>query len=232
MDTLDILAFGAHPDDVEIGMAGTLAKHQQAGYKVGICDLTYAEMSSNGTVELRQKEAAEASRWMNLDVRHTIGLPDRGLQLVKDQLDEIVRVIRQYRPRIVFAPYWEDRHPDHGACSRMVQEAVFNAKLRNYMPEMPAHQVESTYFYFINDTVPCDLIVDVSDVYDIKRHSLEAYKSQFTPPSSGEDVVWTPLNQGYVERVEARDSLLGQGKGMRYAEGFMKKTPYVVSSFL
>lgn len=229
---LDLLAFGAHPDDVEIGMAGTLAIHQQAGYSTGICDLTFAELSSNGTVERRQLEAMEAGKELKLAMRHTIGLPDRGLKPEKEQLDEIVRVIRLCRPQIVFAPYWQDRHPDHGACSEMVQEAVFNAKLRKYMPELPAHQVESCYFYFINDTVPCDLIVNVSDVYDVKRRSLEAYASQFTPPSDGADVVLTPLNQGYVERVAARDALMGQGRGMSYAEGFKQKVPFVVSSFL
>ncbi|MGZ9584070.1 bacillithiol biosynthesis deacetylase BshB1 [Paenibacillus marinisediminis] len=229
---LDILAFGAHPDDVEIGMAGTLVKHQRAGYSVGICDLTFAEMSSNGTVERRQAEAQMASDHMKLAMRHTIGLPDRGLQPVQEQIEAIVRVIRKYRPRIVFAPYWEDRHPDHVAASKMVQEAVFNAKLRKYMSEVPAHLVESTYFYFINDTVPCDLLVDVTDVYEVKRLSLEAYESQFTPPGTGEDVVMTPLNQGYVERVAARDALLGQGRGMSYAEGFIQKGPYAVRSFL
>lgn len=229
---LDILAFGAHPDDVEIGMAGTLVKHQRAGMSIGICDLTYAEISSNGSVELRQQEAAQAGSHMGLTTRLTIGLPDRGLQPIKEQLDQLVRVIREYRPRLVFAPYWEDRHPDHVICSRMVQEAVFNAKLRKYMPELPAHQVENTYFYFINDTVPCDLMVDVSDVYPYKRLALESYASQFTAPAVSQDVVATPLNQGYVERVEARDSLLGQARGIPYAEGFMQKGPYVVKSFL
>lgn len=231
-EKLDILAFGAHPDDVEIGMAGTLVKHQRAGLRIGICDLTYAEMSSNGTVELRQQEAAQAGVHLGLAMRHTIGLPDRGLQPIKEQLDQIVQVIREYRPRLVFAPYWEDRHPDHVACSRMVQEAVFNAKLRKYMPELPAHQVENTYFYFINDTVPCDLMVDVSEVYAYKRLALEAYASQFTAPAASLDMVATPLNQGYVERVEARDSLLGQARGIPYAEGFIQKGPFLVQALL
>ncbi|WP_195570906.1 bacillithiol biosynthesis deacetylase BshB1 [Paenibacillus sp. 1001270B_150601_E10] len=229
MIALDILAIGAHPDDVEIGMAGTLAKHKQAGYKTGIYDLTYAEMSSNGTVELRQEEAKDASQILQLDVRGTIGLPDRGLQLIKTHIDEVVKIIRWHKPRIVFAPYWEDRHPDHIMCSRIVQEALFNAKLRRYMPELPAHTVEQAYFYFINDTVPADLVVDVSEVYEQKRLALGAYRSQFTPQTN--EMVSTPLTQGYVERVEARDSLLGQGRGMKLAEGFITKGPYAVQYF-
>ncbi len=122
---LDILIFGAHPDDAEIGMGGTIAKHTDAGYKVGLCELTYAELSSNGTVELRQREASEAGRVLDIAVRSNLGLPDRGLFLCKEHIDAVTLEIRKHRPRIVFAPYWEDRHPDHVACSRIVQEAVF-----------------------------------------------------------------------------------------------------------
>ncbi|UHA72990.1 bacillithiol biosynthesis deacetylase BshB1 [Paenibacillus sp. 481] len=228
---LHILAFGAHPDDVEIGMGGTIAKHTASGYRVGIIDLTEAEMSSNGTVELRKQEAERANVALNVTVRDNLRLPDRGLRVEQEHIDAVVRAIRYHRPRIVFMPYWEDRHPDHIQCSRIVQEAVFNAKLRRYMPEMPAHQVEQVYFYFINDSVSPQLVLDISDVYEQKRQSLLAYESQFTKPNGSDDLVATPLNQGYVERVEARDALLGQGRGMAYAEGFMLKGPYQVSLF-
>lgn len=225
-DTLDFLIFGAHPDDAEIGMGGTIAKHAAAGYRIGICDLTLAEMSSNGTVETRQAEAEEASRILGLSARSNLKLPDRGLFLRPDCIDRIVAEIRLRKPRIVFAPYWEDRHPDHIACSKLVQEAVFNAKLRRYMPEVPPHNVVETYFYFINDTVDPDLIVDVTAVYETKRMALRAYRTQFTA-LPGADYVSTPLNQGYVERVEARDLLLGQKRSVSYAEGFITKLPYM-----
>jgi bacillithiol biosynthesis deacetylase BshB1 len=226
---LDLLAFGAHPDDVEIGMGGTVAKHAAAGDKVGICDLTYAELSSNGTPLLRQQEAAEAAGVLGLAVRSNLGLPDRGLTGEPAQLDAIVRELRLRRPRIVFAPYWQDRHPDHVRCSQLVQEALFNAKLRKYMPELPAWDVEQVYFYFINDVYEPDVMVDVSEVYDKKLASLRAYRSQFE--RTGTDVVRTPLNQGYVERVEARDRLLGQKRLIRYAEGFITKLPLLVERF-
>lgn len=223
-EPLDMLIFGAHPDDAEIGMGGTIARHAAAGYRIGICDLTRAEMSSNGTVERRSAEAEAASRALKLAVRTNLDLPDRGLFLQPDYIERIAAEIRRWRPRIVFAPYWEDRHPDHVACSRLVQEAVFNAKLRRYMPDLPAHTVQETYFYFINDVYEPDLMVDVSEVYHQKQEALKAYASQFEMPTSG-DVVATPLNQGYLERVEARDRLLGQRRSLGYAEGFVSKLP-------
>ncbi|WP_138492937.1 bacillithiol biosynthesis deacetylase BshB1 [Paenibacillus pinistramenti] len=231
MSRLDILIFGAHADDAEIGMAGTIAKHTAAGLKVGVCDLTFAEMSSNGDVERRRKEAYEASAVLGLQVRSNLGLPDRGLYLTPEHIAAVTGEIRKHSPKIVFAPYWEDRHPDHVACSRLVEEAVFNAKLRKYMPDKPPVLVEDLFFYFINDWAVPDLVVDVTDHYDSKLRALNCYKSQFEQVQ-GEDSVSTPLTQGYVERVKARDSLLGQRKLIPLAEGFAVKTPYRIERFI
>jgi bacillithiol biosynthesis deacetylase BshB1 len=236
MEPVDILVFGAHPDDAEIGMAATIAKHTRAGRKVAVCDLTRAEMSSNGTVENRLKEAEEASRAIGLTARTNLALPDRGLFVCREHIDPIVSEIRKFRPRLVFAPYWHDRHPDHVACSHLVQEAVFNAKLRNYKPlgdeaDLPAVTVEQLFFYYINDMDDPRLVVDVTDVYEAKRKALGAYRSQFAPAQAGIDYVPTPLTQGYVERVEARDRLLGQKHLIGLAEGFTSKIPYRVNLF-
>ncbi|MGO4542756.1 bacillithiol biosynthesis deacetylase BshB1 [Paenibacillus sp. 2TAB19] len=230
-ESLDILVFGAHADDAEIGMGGTIAKHVRAGHRVGVCDLTFAEMSSNGTVELRQQEAAAASAVLGLSARTNLGMPDRGLEGTKEQIERIVAEIRYFRPRIVFAPYWVDRHPDHVNCSRLIEEAVFNAKLRRYMPELPHVQVEQFIYYYINDVEQVSLVVDVSEHYDVKRQSMLAYRSQFSQASAGEDRVSTPLTNSYVERVEARDALLGQARGWAYAEGFAIKRPHAVTLF-
>jgi len=227
MEQLDILVFGAHPDDAEIGMGGTIAKHTAAGYKIGICDLTEAEMSSNGTVELRQQEAALASAVLGLSARSCLKLPDRGLRLESSFIDPIVEKIRQHRPRIVCAPYWEDRHPDHIMCSKLVEEAVFNAKLRRYMTHLPAWQVEQTLFYYINDVHNISLMIDISEVQQQKERALRAYASQFNTAATADGVA-TPLTNGYIERVNARDTLLGQPKGWQYAEGFAVKGPYPV----
>ncbi|UQZ32378.1 bacillithiol biosynthesis deacetylase BshB1 [Paenibacillus sp. PK3_47] len=227
---LDILVFGAHADDAEIGMAGTIAKHTAAGLKVGLCDLTAAEMSSNGTVERRRLEAQEAADLLGAAVRTNLGLPDRGLYMNEAQLAAVTLEIRRYAPDIVFAPYWEDRHPDHIACSKLVEEAVFNAKLRRYMPDKPAVAAPLLYFYFINDLGRTDLIVDVTEQYGLKEQALSCYRSQFEK-TPGEDVVSTPLNEGYIERVRSRDMLLGQRKLIPYAEGFASKIPHTVDYF-
>ncbi|MDQ0915629.1 bacillithiol biosynthesis deacetylase BshB1 [Paenibacillus sp. V4I5] len=228
-ESLDILIFGAHADDAEIGMGATIAKHTKRGLKVGLCDLTYAEMSSNGTVETRIEEAEQAASILGVKVRTNLGLPDRGLFATQANIERITQEIRKFKPRIVFAPYWQDRHPDHVACSGLVQEAVFNAKLRKYLPDSEPVNVEQMYFYFINDVYEADLMVDVTDCYDEKIAALSAYRSQFI---TGQGTVATPLNQGYIERVEARDRILGQKRMLSYAEGFVSKLPLVVDQFV
>ncbi len=230
MDKLDILIFGAHADDAEIGMGGTIAKHVEAGNRVGVCDLTEAEMSSNGTVELRRQEAAAAAAVLGLSARTNLELPDRGLTGSPEQIEAIVSEIRRWRPRLVFAPYWIDRHPDHMACSKLVEEAVFNAKLRNYLPDIPSVGVEGLIYYYINDMEHPSAVVDITSHYDKKTKSLEAYASQFNLKAT-DNSVETPLTNGYLKRVEARDYLLGQSKGWTYAEGFAIKSPLSVSLF-
>ncbi len=162
---MHMLAFGAHPDDVEIGMGGTIAKYAQQGYDIGICDLTLAELSSNGTVHIRQQEAKRAADILGVRTRIQLKLPDRGLTIQKEHIDPIVTVIRTYRPRIVFAPYWEDRHPDHGQCAKLVEEAVFSAAIRRY-GELPPHRVQAVYFYMINGFHRPHFVVDISDTID------------------------------------------------------------------
>lgn len=229
---LDILAFGAHPDDVEIGAAGTLIKHKNKGKRIGICDLTYAELSSNGTVEIRQQEAKKASEIMGLHVRENLGFPDRGLSVCDSFIKRMVDVIRRYRPAVVLAPYWEDRHPDHEHASRMVREAVFSAGIRRYEggEDLPHHYVNDVYYYFINRHVRPRFTVDVSGVYEQKTAALSAYQSQFK--MSGTEVQKTVLNQGYLEVVEARDRQFGQEHGCEYAEGFVSEKPFAVDYIL
>jgi len=227
-DQLDILVFGAHPDDAEIGMGATIYKHTKAGYRVGICDLTYAEMSSNGTVDTRVAEAEEAGRLLGLSERSNLGLPDRGLRLETNQLGAIVKEIRRLRPRIVFAPYWQDRHPDHVMCSRMTEEAVFNAKLRKMLPDMEPHVVEHLYFYFINDIFEPQIVMDVSAEHERKMSALQAYNTQFFTDSG---MVATPINQGFLDGIIARDRSAGHKAGVQFAEGFVAKRPFMIELF-
>ncbi|WP_078546122.1 bacillithiol biosynthesis deacetylase BshB1 [Litchfieldia alkalitelluris] len=226
--TLDILAFGAHPDDVEIGMAGTIAKYVKKGKSVGVCDLTKAELSSNGTVEIRQQEAKEAAAILGIAKRILLDLPDRGIDLQKEYIDKVVHVIRTYKPKVVFIPYFEDRHPDHGNCARLVEEAIFSSKIKKYVDKdgLAPHKVTSVYFYMINGFHTPDFVIDISDTIEDKIKSLKAYKSQFTKEDGAVD---TPLVNNYIENVRNREQLFGQGSGVKFAEGFKTKHPIIIS---
>ncbi|MFJ8264984.1 bacillithiol biosynthesis deacetylase BshB1 [Peribacillus asahii] len=226
-ETIDILAFGAHADDVEIGMGGTLAKYAQMGKKIMICDLTKAEMSSNGTVERRIQEANQAAKILGVE-RMSLNLPDRGLYMKEESIQEIITVIRTYKPTLVFAPYTVDRHPDHGNASRLVEEAVFSAGVRKYMENagLGAHRVQNVYFYMINGFHKPDFVMDISAFMQTKIDSLKAYESQFVKSDATID---TPLVNGYIETVEARERMFGKEVGVTYAEGFMSKKPLLIN---
>lgn len=230
-NTLDILAIGAHPDDVEIGMGGTIAKYINKGYKIGICDLTMAELSSNGTVSIRQQEAKRAAEILGLTKRIQLQLPDRGLHLSEQAIQTVVTIIREYRPKIVFVPYFKDRHPDHGNCSKLVEEAVFSAGIKMYKDQrdQASHRVQKLYYYMINGFHKPDFVIDISQTIDQKLASLRAYESQFEKSNVSLD---TPLTNGYIESVENREKLFGKEVGVMYAEGFMSKTPIILSEDL
>ncbi|MFP7297860.1 bacillithiol biosynthesis deacetylase BshB1 [Neobacillus niacini] len=224
---LHILAFGAHADDVEIGMGGSIAKLTSRGYRIGICDLTEAQLSSNGTIELRKEEAKKAAKILGVTERLSLALPDRGLFLQEEFIRRIASVIRKYQPQIVFAPYFEDRHPDHGNCARLVEESVFSAGIRKYHTEssQTPHKVSKVYFYMINGFHKPDFTIDISNTMEYKISALRAYKSQF---EQTENSVKTPLVNGYIETVEARERLFGQQVGVQYAEGFKSKVPILL----
>jgi N-acetylglucosamine malate deacetylase 1 len=224
---LDILAFGAHADDVEIGMGGTIAKYSARGKRIGICDLTEAELSSNGTVESRREEAVVAAEILGVSVRENLKQPDRGLYLSEQLIKQVVYIIRKYRPKVVFTPYQLDRHPDHGNCTNIVEEAFFSAGIRKFETEdnLPPHRPIKIIYYIINGFHKPDLVVDVSDFMDKKVASLNAYKSQFQRTDDSYD---TPLVNGYIESVEAREKLFGKEVGLQYAEGFKIKSPIVL----
>lgn len=225
---LDVLAFGAHPDDVEIGAGGIISQWVKMGKSVGICDLTRGELSSNGTVERRKQEGKRAGEILGIHRRIQLGLPDRGLRLEKEQLDAISRVIRMYRPAIVLIPHHKDRHPDHEQCNRMVKEAAFNGKIRRYTivdalgQKLPAHNVKNIFTYFINSSSQPKFYIDISEEMEQKMAALGAYTSQF---EKKEGSVSTPLTEGYLERVRSREYSFGQEIGVSYAEGFDHVTP-------
>jgi N-acetylglucosamine malate deacetylase 1 len=231
-EPLDLLAFGPHPDDLEIGLGGTIGRHTAAGHRVGLCDLTGGEMGSNGSVPERLMECEAARVVLGALWRENLGWPDRRFGRDAAYLQHAVDFIRRHRPRVVAAPYWSDRHPDHVAASHVLTEAVFNAGLRRWSGEAPAWKVEWICYYFINDAATPSFVVDVSDHYEVKRRALDCHTSQFTPPAP-EGAVATRLNTPlFRQMIESRDAQFGALAGVRWAEGFVVREPVLRSGLL
>jgi bacillithiol biosynthesis deacetylase BshB1 len=223
---VDLLAFGPHPDDIEIGIGATLAKHASLGHAVGLCDLTAGEMGSNGSVDVRLTEGDAACRTLGAAWRVNLRLPDRAIGRDAGHLTRAAELVRRARPRVVAIPYWSDRHPDHAAASELLVEAVFSAGLRRFPAEGDPWTAESTCFYFINDSVAPSFVVDVSSHYEVKRQALACYASQFRP--SGPDAVATRLTSSrFTQLIESRDAQFGAQIGVAFAEGFVVRTPVV-----
>ena len=221
---VDLLVFGPHPDDLEIGAGGTIARHVANGATVGLCDMTAGEMGSNGTVEQRLAEAEAARGVLGAAWRENLRLPDRGISSSPDQLKTVASFVRRHRPRVVAAPYWSDRHPDHVAASGLVSEAVFNAGLRKYKAEGEAWKAEWICYYFINDGETPSFVVDVSEHYETKRKALDCHVTQFQPPESG--AASTRLNTPlFRQLIESRDAQFGALAGVAWAEGFIVREP-------
>jgi len=230
MATVDVLAFGPHPDDPEIGIGGTLAKHAALGHSVGLCDLTRGEMASNGTPEQRVAEAEEARRVLGAAWRENLALPDRAIGSTPEHARRVAELIRRCRPRVIALPYGQDRHPDHLAAATLVREGVFNAKLRKFQADGDPWQPEWICFYFINDSAPPSFLVDVSDYYDVKRKALACFVSQFSRETGAAQ---TRLNSpGFAQLVESRDAQFGALAGVRYAEGLVTLDPVVRQGLL
>ena len=227
---VDVLAFGPHPDDLEIGVGGTLAKHAALGHLVGLCDLTRGEMSSNGTPEERVSEAASAARVLGAAWRENLALPDRGIGSAPDHVRRVVELIRRARPRAIAVPYWRDRHPDHEASAVLLRDAIFNAKLRRYDAGGEPWQPEWVCHYFINDSAPPTFVIDVSAHYERKRQALACYVTQFADAA---DRASTRLNSpAFSQLIESRDAQLGALSGVRFAEGVIVTEPIARETLL
>jgi bacillithiol biosynthesis deacetylase BshB1 len=225
-EPVDILAFGPHPDDIEIGMGGTLAKHVALGHRVALCDVTAGEMGSNGTVEERLAEAESARQVLGAVWRTNLRLPDRAIGSSPDHARIAAEMIRRARPRVVALPYWSDRHPDHVAASQLMTDAVFSAGLRRYPAAGDAWRPEAVCYYFINDSASPSFVVDVSDHYDTKRRALSCHASQFRPTGSG--AVATRLTSArFQQLIESRDAHFGAQAGVAFAEAFVMRQPVV-----
>jgi len=223
-EPVDILAFGPHPDDIEIGIGATLAKHAALGHRVGLCDLTAGEMSSNGTIEERLAEAEHARAVLGARWRVNLRCPDRGIGSDPQHARIAAELVRRARPRVVALPHGFDRHPDHAAASQLLTEAVFNAGLRRYPAAGEAWKPDAVCYYFINDAAQPSFLVDVSDHYETKRRALACHASQFRPDSR--DAVPTRLTTvRFQQLIESRDAQFGAQAGVAFAEGFVVRQP-------
>jgi N-acetylglucosamine malate deacetylase 1 len=223
---VDVLAIGPHPDDIEIGIGGIVAKHAALGHRVGLCDLTAGEMGSNGTVEERLAEAEAARAVLGAAWRVNLRLPDRAIGSSPDHQRLVAGLVRSARPKVVAIPYWSDRHPDHVAASHLLTEGVFSAGLRRYQADGDAWKPESVCYYFINDMAAPSFVVDVSEYYETKRRALACHVTQFQPSNS--DAVATRLTSvRFRQLVESRDAQFGASAGVAFAEGIVVKQPLV-----
>lgn len=219
---IDLLVIGAHPDDAELGMGATIALHVARGDTVVMADLSRGELASNGTPAERETEARAAAAVLGVHGRENLGLPDRDLNAGGEGLSRLVKLLRRHRPRVVAAPYWQDRHPDHGVCSRLVDEAVLSAGLSRYGADQPVWRVEKTVYYFINSAMEPSFVIDVTDHYETKQKALLCHRSQFVPDAGR---AATRLNRGdaggVLRLVKSRDNYFGALAGVLYAEGFV-----------
>ena len=223
MSELDILACGAHPDDVELGAGGSLARHSALGYRVGILDLTRGELANNGTAEERDGEARAAGRVLGVSVRLNLGLPDRGIRPTEAAIAAAVAVIRKYRPRVLLVPYGRDAHPDHRAAYVLLEEARFSAALSKLEGDHPPYRVPVLLQYFINNDEPPDVIVPTEGYMERKMEAIRAHRSQFLYEPGR---VRTPLNDGsLLRKIVARDRYFGSLIGSESAEGFLWGAP-------
>lgn len=218
---LDLLAFAAHPDDVELSCSGTMYLHKLKGYKTGIVDLTGGELGTRGSEEIRAKEATDSSKVLQLDVRLNLDLEDGFFENNKESILRIVYVLRKYQPEIVLCNAPSDRHPDHGRASKLVLRACFLSGLIKINTDQDAWRPKNVYHYIQDNYLKPDFVVDISDVIAYRTEAIKCFKSQFWDENSLEPT--TPISsKEFLEFVHARCVEMGRQIGVNYGEGFIK----------
>lgn len=222
---LDILAFGAHPDDVEISAGGTLALQQSLGYKCGIVDLTRGDLGTRGTPEIRDQEAQNAAKELKVAVRENLGFRDGFFRNDEEHQLKLISIIRKYRPEIILANAPVDRHPDHGKGGELVKTASFLAGLHKVQTELEGKQQEAyrprlvLHYIQFQNLVPA-IILDIGNFIEAKMAAIKAYRSQFYDPTSSEpETVISGKN--FLDSIEYRARDMGRLIGADYAEGFV-----------
>jgi len=233
---LDLLVFGPHPDDLEIGLGGTIAREAAAGRSIGLCDLTAGELGSNGTPDERIREAADAAKVLGAAWRENLRWPDGGIDGAPEQIRSAVELIRRHQPKAIAIPYGHDRHPDHVAANRVLTGAAFMSGLRRYDTGQPAWRADWVCQYFINDSVAPSFVIDVSEFYERKREALACHRSQFQPAGLSTGSLPVQAGQGgavstrltaanFKQLIESRDAQFGALIGVPFAEGLVVREP-------
>lgn len=224
MNEVDYLFFGAHPDDVELSAGGTIARAVKDGLRVGMIDLTRGEMGTRGTPAIRRREAEAAARVLGASFRDQLDFGDGVLRSGRDEELQIIEILRRTRPQLVFAPYPDDRHPDHTRTGRLVTDAWFYAGLRQLKTKLTAHRPQAVIYYLQNYMFPPSFVVDTTAAWKTKMRAIAAYKSQFHDPKSKEPQTFIS-DPGFLEMIEARGKHFGALIGTRYGEAFVTKQP-------
>lgn len=231
---LDILAFGAHPDDVELGCAGTILKEISLGKTVGIVDLTHGELGTRGSAEIRDQEAADAAKILGVSVRENLNMRDGFFVNDEKHQLEIIKMIRKYQPEIVLCNAIDDRHIDHGKGSKLVSDACFLSGLLKIETVLDGEiqkpwRPKLVYHYIQWKNIEPDFVVDITGFTDKKIESILAYRSQFYDPNSKEPE--SPISsKNFLESLNYRSRDLGRLTGVEHAEGFTVERYLVVNS--
>ena len=231
---LDILAFGAHPDDVELGCAGTILKEISLGRKVGIVDLTRGELGTRGTAETRNEEAEAAAKILGVSVRENLGLRDGFFVNDEKHQLEVIKMIRKYKPEIVLCNAVDDRHIDHGKGSKLVSDSCFLSGLMKIETSIDGIKQEAwrpkiVYHYIQWKNIEPDFVVDITGFEKQKIAAILAYKTQFYDPNSNEPA--TPItSKNFLESLNYRAQDLGRIVGVDFAEGFTVERCLAVNS--
>ena len=232
---VDILAFGAHPDDIELGCAGVLLSAVKQGKKTAVVDITQGELGTRGTAATREEEAAHATKILQLSARENLALPDGFFEINEVNIRKVICAIRKYRPEIVLCNASEDRHPDHGRASKLVVEAAFLSGLIKIETMDEAGRPQDAWrpkqiFHYVQDRyLQPDFIVDISPVYQDKLQSILAYSTQFNADDDGpKTYISTPE---FLKFVEGRALIFGKRIGVQYGEGFITEKALGIKSF-
>lgn len=231
---LDVLAIGAHPDDVELGCAGTIAKLTKLGYKTGIVDLTEGELGTRGNKEIRAKEATTAAKILGVKTRVNLNIPDTQIETNRDNLLKLIKIIREFKPEILLFPHWHDRHPDHTKAHNLCKEAWYYSGLKNIKTynngEIQTSWRPLSYFNYMMklEFIP-SIIIDITDVYHIRLKAIRSFKSQFFNPKSKEPETLLS-KKSFLDFLETRAKFYGQLIGVEYAEPLFSPKPLGISN--